>query len=203
MNNNIEQLNKIIKEKRENRKERIKADIELYGREVLESEEMKQAYDQTHHLWSTVAEHTLRVTASSVLICYVLRKLHINVNIPAVVIAALCHDLGMLDRSEKFSSDKEARRDHAEESVKVAHEILDDMPEMAEKIIETHMWPMGKSDAPNTVEGVVVSVADKYTAFKDLVKGSDANDTGVNNTVRRYKEKVKDAVNSMRNDTDK
>ena len=133
MNNNIEQLNKIIKEKRENRKERIKADIELYGREVLESEEMKQAYDQTHHLWSTVAEHTLRVTASSVLICYVLRKLHINVNIPAVVIAALCHDLGMLDRSEKFSSDKEARRDHAEESVKVAHEILDDMPEMADR----------------------------------------------------------------------
>ena len=196
MDFSIEQLNNNIKEKRDDRKERIKADIELYGHEVLESEEMKQAYDQTHHIWSTVAEHTLRVTATSVLICYVLRKLHIKVNIPAVVIGALCHDLGMLDRGEKFSSDKEARRDHAEESVKVAREIVDDMPEIAEEIIETHMWPMGKSDAPSTVEGVVVSVADKYTAVKDLVKGSDANDTGVNNTVRRYREKVKDAVHS-------
>lgn len=196
MNGNLEQLNKIIKEKREERKERIKADIELYGHEVLESEEMKSAYDQTHHLWSTVAEHTMRVTASSVLICYVLRKLHVKVNIPVVVIAALCHDLGMLDRGEKFSSDKEAIRDHAEESVKVARDIVEDMPELAEKIIETHMWPMGKSEAPNSVEGVVVSVADKYTAFKDLVKGSDANDTGLNNTMRKYRDKLKKAYGS-------
>ena len=119
-------------------------------------------------------------------------------SIPAVVIGALCHDLGMLDRGEKFASDKEAIRDHAEESVKVAREIVEDMPEMAEEIIERHMWPMGKTDAPSTVESVVVSVADKYTAVKDLVKGSDANDTGVNNTVRRYKEKVKNAVRSNR-----
>ena len=188
----------MIKEKRDDRKERIKADIELYGHEVLESEEMKNAYDQTHHIWSTLGEHTIRVTATSVLICYVLRKLHIKVSIPAVVIGALCHDLGMLDRGEKFASDKEAIRDHAEESVKVAREIVVDMPEMAEEIIERHMWPMGKTDAPSTVESVVVSVADKYTAVKDLVKGSDANDTGVNNTVRRYKEKVKNAVRSNR-----
>ena len=198
MDSNIKQLNNLIKEKRDDRKERIKADIELYGHEVLESEEMKNAYDQTHHIWSTRGEHTIRVTATSVLICYVLRKLHIKVSIPAVVIGALCHDLGMLDRGEKFASDKEAIRDHAEESVKVAREIVEDMPEMAEEIIERHMWPMGKTDAPSTVESVVVSVADKYTAVKDLVKGSDANDTGVNNTVRRYKEKVKNAVRSNR-----
>ena len=86
--------------------------------------------------------------------------------------------------------------------MKVAREIVDDMPEMAEKIIETHMWPMGRSDAPSTVEGVVVSVADKYTAVKDLVKGSDTNDTGLNNTVRRYKDKVKDAVTGKINITD-
>ena len=152
MDSNIKQRNNLIKEKRDDRKERIKADIELYGHEVLESDEMKNAYDQTHHIWSTLGEHTIRVTATSVLICYVLRKLHIKVSIPAVVIGALCHDLGMLDRGEK----------------------------------------------PSTVESVVVSVADKYTAVKDLVKGSDANDTGVNNTVRRYKDKVKNAVRGNR-----
>jgi hypothetical protein len=55
---------------------------------------------------------------------------------------------------------------------------------------------MGKSEAPNSVEGVVVSVADKYTAFKDLVKGSDANDTGLNNTMRKYRDKLKKAYGS-------
>ena len=196
MNSRLNQLNNMIKVKRDDRKEKIKADIELYGHEVLESDEMKQAYDQTHHIWSTLGEHTLRVTATSVLICYVLRKLRINVSIPAVVIGALCHDLGMLDRGEKFASDKEAIRDHAEESVKCAREIVEDMPEEAEEIIERHMWPMGKTDAPSTVESVVVSVADKYTAVKDLVKGSDANDTGINNTVRRYKNKIKTTFSS-------
>ena len=203
MKSNTEKSNNSFKERRENRNERIKADIETYGHEVLESEEMKQAYDQPHHIWSTVGEHTLRVTATSVLVCYALRKMHIKVNIPVVVIAALCHDLGMVDRGEKFSSDKEARRDHAEESVKVAREIVDDMPEMAEEIIENHMWPMGNSDAPKTLEGVVVTAADKYAAVKDLVKGSDANDTGVNNTVRKYKEKAKATVTRKKHDTGK
>ena len=34
MDSNIKQLNNLIKEKRDDRKERIKADIELYGHEV-------------------------------------------------------------------------------------------------------------------------------------------------------------------------
>ena len=92
---------KQIKEKRDNRKKRIQKDISSYGSDILNSDELKEAYDQTHHLWSTVGEHTLRVTASSVMICYALRKLGIKANIPAVVIGSLCHDLGILRRDEK------------------------------------------------------------------------------------------------------
>ena len=44
-------IHRQIREKRENRKERIRGDLELYGGEVLQSDEMKQAYDQTHHKW--------------------------------------------------------------------------------------------------------------------------------------------------------
>ena len=42
-------IHKQIREKRENRKDRIKDDLMLYGNDVLESEEMKQAFQQTHH----------------------------------------------------------------------------------------------------------------------------------------------------------
>ena len=76
-------LHKQIRDKRTNRKERIEKDIDSYGNDILVSDELKEAYDQTHHLWSTVGEHTLRVTASSVMICYALRKLGIKANIPA------------------------------------------------------------------------------------------------------------------------
>jgi len=94
-------MHRQIRDKRDNRKERIRGDIDRYGREVLESDEMKEAYEQTHHLWSTVGEHTLRVTLSSVMACYALKKLHIKVNIPAVVVGALCHDLGSAHGGEQ------------------------------------------------------------------------------------------------------
>lgn len=187
-------IHRQIREKREDRKERIKSDLEEYGAEVLASDEMKQAFGQTHHQWSTVGEHTFRVAFSSVMICYVLKKLRIPVNVPAVVIGALCHDLGMLGRGDKYSSEREAVAEHPKESVAVAKEIMGELPEMTEDIIERHMWPLGDSKAPNSIEGAVVSVADKYNAVKDVVKGSDVMNTGVRNYVRGEKEKIKEVL---------
>lgn len=191
-------IHRQIREKRENRKERIKSDLELYGSDVIKSEEMSRAFDQTHHKWSTVGEHTFRVAFSSVMICYALRKLNIKVNIPAVVIGSLCHDLGILGRDEKFSSEKECSIEHPKESVAVARELIDDLPEKTEDIIERHMWPAGQSKAPNSIEGAVVSVADKYNAVKDIIKGSEVNHTGVKNYVQdergRIREGIKDLV---------
>ena len=186
-------MHKQIREKRENRKERIRNDIELYGGDVLQSEEMKQAYEQTHHMWSTIGEHTLRVAMSSVMICYALKKLHIKVSVPAVVIGSLCHDLGMLGR-EKYSSVGESNRAHPRESVSVARDLVGELPEEIEEIIEQHMWPLGESKAPDTIESAVVSVADKYTAVKDLVKGSDVLNTGVKNQLREEKDHILERI---------
>ena len=79
-------INREIREKREDRKKRIRKELDVYGKNVLESDEMQKAFEQTHHQKSTVAEHTIRVAMSSVMICYALKKLNINVNIPAVVV---------------------------------------------------------------------------------------------------------------------
>jgi uncharacterized protein len=184
-------LHKQIREKRKNRKERIKNDIDSFGGDILSSDELKEAYEQTHHMWSTVGEHTLRVTASSVMICYALRKLGIKANIPAVVIGSLCHDLGILKRDEKYESKKECYREHPADSVKVAKELVPDLTEHSADIIERHMWPGGSSKLPNSVEGMIVSVADKYAAVKDIVKGSEVKNTGVKNAVQAEAERLK------------
>lgn len=183
-------IHRQIREKREDRKERVKQDIMTYGNDVLQSDEMKQAFRQTHHKWATVGEHTFRVAASSVMICYALRKLNINVSIPAVVVGALCHDLGILGRKEKYSSAKECSTEHPKDSVAVARDLVDDLPQKTEDIIERHMWPLGDSQAPNSIEGVVVSVADKYSAVKDIVKGSEVKQTGMKYVMRGDKEKT-------------
>ena len=93
-------------------KKRYELDIERYGADVLDSEELQHAFQQTHHTWSTVGEHTLRVAAASLIICYALRKIHVRTDISAVVKGALCHDLGILGRDEKYSSRKECSRQH-------------------------------------------------------------------------------------------
>jgi uncharacterized protein len=190
-------IHRQIREKRDDRKERIKRDLQLYGDEVLKSKEMKEAFQQTHHRWSTVGEHTFRVAFSSVMICYLLKKLDIKVSVPAVVIGALCHDLGILGRDDKYTSSKEMSREHPKESVTVARGLVDDMPEKTEDIIERHMWPMGQSKAPNSIEGVIVSVADKYNAVKDVIKGSEVKQTGVKYYVRDEKEKIKDLIKDL------
>jgi hypothetical protein len=84
--------------------------------------------------------------------------------------------------------------EHPKESVQVARNLVSEMPEKAEDIIERHMWPLGETDAPNSVEAMVVSVADKYSAVKDLVKGSEVKNTGVKNYLREEKDKIKEAI---------
>ena len=190
-------IHRQIREKREDRKDRIKGDLMRYGSDVLQSDEMKQAFEQTHHQWSTVGEHTFRVAFSSVMICYALRKLNIKVSIPAVVIGALCHDLGILGRSEKFSSAKKCMKEHPKDSVQVARGLISELPEKTEDIIERHMWPAGESELPNSIEGLVVSVADKYSAVQDLVKGSEIKNTGVKNYLREEKKKITDKINKQ------
>ena len=128
------------------------------------------------------------------MICYALRKLGIKANIPAVVIVSLCHDLGILRRDEKYSSNKECSREHPSDSVKVARELVPDLTDQSADIIERHMWPAGSSKAPNSLEGIIVSSADKYAAVKDLVKGSDINNTGVRNVIRSETEKIKNQI---------
>lgn len=176
-------IHKQIREKRENRKERIRNDVERYGGDVLNSEEMQKSFEQTHHKRATVGEHSLRVAMSSVMLCYALRKMKVKVNLPAVIIAALCHDLGILGRSDKYSTARECAEEHPKESAAIARDIVENLPENTEEIIERHMWPLGDSRAPNSIEGAIVSAADKYSAVKDLVKGSSTDNESISRLI--------------------
>ena len=84
----------------------------------------------------------MRVVAASVWICYLLKKIHVHTDSESVVKGALCHDLGILDRDEKFDNNKECYREHPVESVEVAKKLLPDLSEKSVEIIRTHMWPV-------------------------------------------------------------
>lgn len=168
----------IAHDRRATRNDRVMQDLESYGGEILHSGEMEKAFQQTHHNWSTVGEHTLRVAKASLAMCYLLHRLHIKTDIPDVVKASLCHDLGILGRYEKFSGNRECYRQHPIDSVVIARALANNLSDKSADIIERHMWPAAHSKHPNSLEGVIVSTADKYAAIKDFFQGSSIKHTG-------------------------
>ena len=135
----------------------------------MDSEEMRRAFRQTHHVVSTVGNHTMRVAGTSLAACYALEKLGIKTDLESVVQGALCHDLGILGREGKYSNNMECCRRHPADSVEVARKLTGSIPQKTADIIERHMWPFGGCKFPNSLEGVVVSVADKAASAADVV----------------------------------
>ena len=170
-------------------KEKIKTELNSYGGDILNSEEMRRACGQTHHTRSTVAEHTRRVAENSLAICHALEKLGISTDIKAVVEGALCHDLGILGREENFENEKECFRQHADASVSIARTLLDHLPEKTRDIIEHHMWPVAGSRRPGHLEGFIVSVADKAAAVEDFIMGSRLKPADLRTTLRNISER--------------
>ena len=178
-----------IMELREKKKEKIRNDLEAYGSEILNSDEMREAFCQTHHTRSTVGEHTQRVAEKSLAICYALDRLHIRTDIPAVVTGSLCHDLGSLGRDEKYESERECYRHHPVDSLEVARKLVDILPDKTRDIIEHHMWPTAGSKAPGSLEGIIVSAADKAAAVEDFIRGSKVKPADLKTTVRTIAER--------------
>ncbi len=178
-----------IRELREKKKEMIRNDLEAYGSEILNSDEMREAFGQTHHTRSTVGEHTQRVAEKSLAICYALDRLHIRTDISAVVTGSLCHDLGILGRDEKYESERECYRHHPADSLEVARKLVDILPDKTRDIIEHHMWPTAGSKAPGSLEGIIVSAADKAAAVEDFIRGSKVKPADLKTTVRTIAER--------------
>ena len=178
-----------FRERKEKQKEKIRNDLERYGSGILNSDEMQEAFRQTHHTRCTVGEHTRRVAEKSLAICYALDKLHVRTDIPAVVAGSLCHDLGILGRDEKYGTNKECYRQHASDSVEIAQKLMDKLPEKTPDIIEHHMWPSAGSKAPRSLEGIIVSAADKAAAVEDFIRGSKVKPSDLKTTVRTIAER--------------
>lgn len=140
-----------------------------YGTDIMKSDEFQEAFYQTHHVVTNVAVHSINVTIVSIVIALLLLKVGVRVNMRDLVRAALCHDLGIMGRNEKYRNNRECCRQHPVDSVEVAKKILNDYDEKTLNCIETHMWPV-RPGRPKYTEGYIITVADKYAAVMERVR---------------------------------
>lgn len=149
--------------------EKIIRDVCAVGSDVLGSRYFAEAMLQKHHGRTTVGEHSMRVACTGLQISRLLEKMHVEVDEKAVIRSGLCHDLGILGRSEKFRNNRECCWRHPIDSVDVANYILQDLTEKEADGISNHMWPLtGKR--PTYLEGMILTIADKYSSMLDTVK---------------------------------
>ena len=141
-------------------------DILRYGRDILQSDVFRKAEGETHHLHGSVSDHTLNVCIICVRLCHYLEKRNVRIRKQDLIRAALCHDLGMVDRKHRYKDRKSAWKNHPKESVKTAHTLIPDMDPFTEEMIRTHMWPVAGS-LPHTKEDRLLNAADKLASMAD------------------------------------
>ena len=150
------------------RDERISRDVLRCGSDILYSEQFKKAAYETHHLQSSVYDHSITVCITSVQICLFLQKLGFRINEKDLIHASLCHDLGMIGRRKKFRKRTDAWQRHANDSASIAHKLIPDLSENADSMIKTHMWPVSSSH-PRSREAFILNAAEKYSSIADWV----------------------------------
>ncbi len=145
-----------------------------YGSDIMKTPEFKAAGNQTHHACTTVAEHSISVALVSIALCGVICKLvKANINMDNVVTAALCHDLGILGRSDKYKNNFECLRKHPTDSVNVYRKMFGEGNERVEDAIKRHMWPLLPT-LPHHREGYILTLSDKISSCMERLGHSPA-----------------------------
>lgn len=145
--------------------ERIKDTIVKYGWKILQSEEFDATFHQTHHLNRTVGDHTLGVAAEAVKLC-MKRAMTDDSTLKTVVVAALCHDLGIMGREKKYGNNFQCLVRHPLDSIEVYEKITGEKEKKVIDAIKHHMFPL-KPAMPGYREGWILIRADKIAAIKE------------------------------------
>ena len=133
-------------------------------RAILNSEAFRRCLAQKHHLETTAGRHSIAVERSALRIGSFLNRLGIRIDEKRLVVASLCHDLGMADRDERYKSTFQCHRMHPAASVEEAKKIIRDLDFKTEKAIRFHMWPLALH-LPASREGWILSIADKQASI--------------------------------------
>ena len=136
-----------------------------YGRSVLCSEEFRSTFSQVHHYSTTVGDHLLGVAAEAVKQCRA-RGLTDDDTLKTVVLAALCHDIGIMGRRKKYRNDAECLIRHPLDSVRAYIRITGEADERVIDSIKCHMFPL-KPAAPKYKAGWILTAADKICSVNE------------------------------------
>jgi uncharacterized protein len=139
------------------------------GKAIQDTPVFQKIMEQKHHHTTNVGDHSIAVEQQAMKFCDALDKIGLHTDRKCVSVAAMCHDLGMADRKNRYKNDIQCWTEHAENSVEEARKLIPDLDEKTEDAIRCHMWPLSRH-APASKEGWILIAADKYVSTADSLK---------------------------------
>lgn len=146
----------------------IASKIRKYGYSIMATPLFEDAMEQTHHIRSTVGDHSIGVAYWGLVLCALLIHIGIKVNEREVVRAALLHDLGIVGRDQKFHNNYECCIQHPKDSLAIAEDLIPDLTEVEKDSIRYHMFPLMCRNPHHTV-GWIITLADKMSQMQDMI----------------------------------
>ncbi|MCD7810503.1 MAG: HDIG domain-containing protein [Ruminococcus sp.] len=137
-----------------------------YISDIIDSSEVSELKNITHHISTTRFQHCLNVSYYSYVIC---KKMHLNARSAAR--AGLLHDLFYYNRKEYNNAKTKGQISHSLFHAMTAAENaakLVDINDLERDIIEKHMWPVTHK-MPKYKESYVICFVDKYCAVLEFL----------------------------------
>ncbi len=155
--------------RRAQRREEIKAGIERYAQDILQSRNFKKTEEFIQHGSVSVQKHCLSVAECSVRIKEKLEKIGIHCQEKDLVRGALLHDYFLYDWHKNAGQDHRRLHGFYHPGVALANASREYRLSPREKdIIVKHMWPLTVRP-PRCREAWIVTAADKYCSLKETL----------------------------------
>jgi uncharacterized protein len=134
--------------------------------DIVESDEIEQLKEITHHISTTRFQHCVNVSYYSYIVCR-----RFNLDAHAAARAGLMHDLFYYDRRAYNTTRSKGQISHSMLHALMAAENasrLVEISDMERDMIEKHMWP-ATHKFPKYKESYVVCLVDKYCAVLEYL----------------------------------
>ena len=150
----------------------IAKEVMELGGDIVVSWRFAKARRVPHHSKSgNIALHSLETAGYALLIARWLNQHGVSVNERDAVRASLLHDIGMTEDEVFLSPSRVKAHAHPREGARIAREEYG-ASEVQWRAVASHMWPVSGA-LPRTVEGWVVTAADKCCSIHEVGRDRD------------------------------
>ncbi len=136
------------------------------AREILSHKKVQLMKDFTQHGDISCYEHCIMVTLYAYMYA---KKLGWDIDVKALARGSLLHDFFLYDWHDRaFTPDGLHGFSHPVTAERNARNTFE-LSNKERKIIKNHMWPLTLTRIPNSKEGWLVCMADKYCSLKETL----------------------------------